>query len=320
VLGVLVALACVEKLRASGRRLPFAVEVVAFADEEGTRFHTSYLGSRAVAGTLAKAEMGCADATGVSLAEAIRKFGGHSAALASARRDPKQLLGYAEVHIEQGPVLFERGLPVGVVTGIAGQSRIEITFLGRAGHAGATPMTRRKDALMGAAEFMAGLERVCRNHTGLVATVGQADVRPGASNVIPGRVRLTLDVRHAEDARHRRACAAFRLAARRVAARRGLRLEWQEVQSTKSIACSAWLTELMTDAVGAAGIKTICRLPSGAGHDAAVMAGLTPVAMLFVRCREGLSHHPDESVTPGDARAAITVLGRFLESLARRKD
>jgi hydantoinase/carbamoylase family amidase len=309
-LGVLVAIACVERLRDA----PFAVEVYGFADEEGVRYGTAYLGSGVVAGTFDPAALDRRDAGGIAMADAIAAFGGDPSALASARRDRSDLLGYVEVHIEQGPVLEAGDLPVGVVTGIAGQTRAEVAFTGVAGHAGTVPMALRRDALVAAAELVTAVE--ARATDGLVATVGELRVEPGASNVIPARAALSLDVRHLDDAAREAAVADLRARAEGIAAARGLELEWSEVQATAAVACSPALMTELEAAVADAGVR-VARLPSGAGHDAAVMARLCDVAMLFVRCGGGISHNPAESVTAEDVAVAIDVTSRLLDRLGR---
>ena len=309
-LGVLVALACVERLGDT----PFAVEVLGFADEEGVRYGTAYLGSSVVAGTFDPAALARRDADGVAMRDAIAAFGGDPSALAAARRATGDLLGYVEVHIEQGPVLEAEDLPVGVVTGIAGQTRAEVTFTGVAGHAGTVPMALRRDALAGAAELVTAAE--ARATGGLVATVGELRLAPGASNVIPARTTLSLDVRHLDDAARETAVADLRERAEGIAAARGLGLEWTAVQATAAVACSPALTADLEGAVADAGVR-VKRLPSGAGHDAAVMSRLCDVAMLFVRCAGGISHNPAEAVAAPDVAVAIDVTGRLLARLGR---
>lgn len=310
-LGVLVAIAVV-----SGRYLPFAVEVIAFADEEGLRFQTTYLGSRALAGTLDPAALAAADQDGVTVATAIRAFGGDPDHLAAARRRPDALLGYVEVHIEQGPVLEALNLPVGIVTAIAGQTRIAVEFAGEAGHAGTVPMELRRDALCAAADLVLAVEETARTLAGLVATVGRLAVEPGAGNVVPGRAALTIDVRHAEDAVRTTAADAIAARALEIARRRGIELAWRVVQATPAVSCAAGLTEALAAAVAAAG-HPVHRLPSGAGHDAVALAAIAPVALLFVRCQGGVSHHPAEAVTAADVAAAVAVLDRLLLALAQ---
>jgi len=309
-LGVLVALACVEGLRDA----PLAVEVYGFADEEGVRYGTAYLGSSVVAGTFDPAALDRRDADGVTMRDAITAFGGDPGVLADARRDRSDLLGYVEVHIEQGPVLEAEDLPVGVVSGIAGQTRAEVAFTGVAGHAGTVPMALRRDALAGAAELVTAAE--ARATDGLVATVGELRVEPGASNVIPARATLSLDVRHLDDAARRTAAADLHARAEGIAAARGLELQWSEVQATDAVACAPALRAELEAAVGDKGVP-VRRLPSGAGHDAAVMSRLCDVAMLFVRCAGGISHNPAEAVTAEDVAVAIDVTSRLLDRLAR---
>ncbi|MGH2532595.1 MAG: allantoate amidohydrolase [Thermomicrobiales bacterium] len=316
-LGLLIAVEAVGGLHRSGVRLPFAVDVVAFADEEGLRFQTTYLGSRALAGGLEDASLAAIDAEGITVAEAIRAFGGDPARLETARRDPNGLLGYVEVHIEQGPVLEALGLPVGAVTAIAGQTRVAADFAGVAGHAGTVPMDLRHDALCAAAEFVLAVEATARQRFGLVATVGQLVVEPGASNVVPGHVALTVDVRHAEDAERDMACAALKERVAEIAERRGVKMTWRVAQSSPAVACDAILADALADAIATAGYP-IHHLPSGAGHDAVALSTITPVAMLFVRCKGGISHHPSESVEVEDVAAALEVLERLL--LMRAQD
>ena len=316
-LGVLAGISVVERLRTAGSRLPFALEVVAFADEEGARFGTAFLGSSVLAGSFDAASLRRADADGVSLDEAIRAFGGDPGALAGAAPAPGSLVGYAEVHIEQGPVLEERGLPLGVVSGIAGQTRAALCFEGVTGHAGTVPMQLRRDALCAAAELVVEAEAVALETPGLVATVGELAPLPGAPNVIPGRARLSLDVRHAEDPPRAAAIARLRERASEIAAARRIGLEWDSLHDQDAVRCDPELTEVMEQAVHGAGSRPL-RLPSGAGHDAAVVAAIAPVAMLFVRCAGGVSHHPSESITEADVALAVDALGRFVDGMASR--
>lgn len=313
-LGVLVALACVQQLFAAGRRLPFAIELYGFVEEEGVRY-PSYLGSRAAAGTLDQAALELADADGITLAEAIRSFGGDPGHLIEARRQGEGLLGYVEVHIEQGPVLEARNVPVGVVSAIAGQSRFAVSFAGVAGHAGTVPMELRRDALCAAAEFVLAAEALARDTPGLVATVGQIDAQPGASNVIPGYAALSLDVRHQDDALRERAISRLRGRADDIASARQVALGWQAGQQSRALACDPALAGLLGRAIESLG-HPLLALPSGAGHDGVAISTLTPIAMLFVRCKGGISHNPAESVTVEDVSVAIDVLGQFLALLA----
>lgn len=314
-LGVLSGIAFVQRMHAEGRRLPFAVEVIGFADEEGVRFHTAYLGSGSVAGTLAPASLAHTDPDGVTLAEAMRAYGLDPERIGEVRRDPGELLGFVEVHIEQGPVLEGRDLPVGVVTGIAGANRASIVFTGVAGHAGTVPMNLRRDALAAASEFVLAVERIANEVEQLVGTVGQVAVLPGASNVIPGRVELTLDVRHQNTAVREAAVGRMRELLDDLAARRRIDAEWIDVQGYPTVDCDLDLVSRLIDAIADEGIEPL-RLPSGAGHDAVPLSTITPVSMLFVRCKDGISHNPAESIVAADVAVAIRVLDRFVNGIA----
>lgn len=314
-LGVLVAIAAAERTRELA--LPFALEVVAFADEEGLRYRSSYLASRAFAGLLDRAELAVEDGAGVPLAEAIRDMDGEPERLSESARTPGAVLGYFEVHIEQGPVLEAHGLPVGIVTAIAGQSRGFVDVLGRAGHAGNTPAALRRDALAGAAELVLAVEEEMHTTSGLIATVGFMDNRPNVGNVIPGRTTVSYDVRHQDDRTREAAVERLRERACSIAARRELSLEWRHLQDHAAVPMSARLRSALATACERAGTAAF-ELPSGAGHDAVSVAHLTPeVSMLFVRCRGGVSHHPDEAVEPADVATAIEVTTHVLELLAR---
>jgi allantoate deiminase len=312
-LGVIGAIAVAERLR--DRPLPFALEVVAFADEEGLRYGTTFLGSSAMAGTFAPAWLDVADEEGTRMRDALRAFGGDPDGLAGAARRPEELLGYCELHIEQGPVLERRGAPVGVVTEISGQTLAEVRFAGEAGHAGTVPMNARRDALTAAAEWIVAAEALARRRSGLVATVGHIAVTPGARNVIPGDARLTLDVRHASDAVRRQAVAELRGEAERVAAQREVGMEWGARGEVPAVPTSEELRERLAAAVREAG-QPVERLPSGAGHDGVAMSAVAPVAMLFVRCVRGISHNPAEAVHEADVAVALDVLERFVGGLA----
>lgn len=315
ILGVLVGLAAVEALAGQGRRLPFAIELVAFADEEGLRFGASFLGSLAFSGRFDPALLELVDGDGVTLGAAIAGFGGDPGALLAAARRPADLLAYVEVHIEQGPLLEARGLPLGVVSAIAGAARLNLELSGTAGHAGTVPMDLRRDALCAAAEVVLAAEAVARATPGLVATVGQLAARPGAGNVIPGAATLSLDVRHQDDRRRRAALAELRARAQAAAAARGVELMWEVQQDRPAVPMAPALRAGLARAIAAAGYTPL-ELPSGAGHDAAVLAELTSAGMLFVRCAGGISHNPAEAVAQADVAAAIAALGHFIEGLA----
>lgn len=314
-LGVLVALACVRHLHETKTRLPFAIEVVGFADEEGVRYQSTYLGSRALAGIFNAEDLKRVDARGITMAEAIRDFGGNPDGIASAKVDASRLLGYAEVHIEQGPVLEQKNLAVGVVSAIAGQTRAQISFIGEAGHAGTVPMTLRRDALCAAAEFILAVEALAQGRGGLVATVGEIAALPGATNVIPGEAKLSLDVRHPDDETRNRACKELQQRAQEIATARGVFANWQTTHQGNAVICNRSFTALMETAVKRHQ-KDAPLLASGAGHDAATMAAICPVAILFVRCKGGISHNPAESATEADVGVAIGVMKEFLKLLS----
>jgi allantoate deiminase len=315
-LGVMVAIAAVQRLHDKKRLMPFAVEVLAFADEEGLRFGSTYLGSRAVTGTFEPDDLERTDEAGVTMKSAIEAFGGDAARIDDDRWRGGELIGYCEVHIEQGPVLESLGLPVGVVSAIAGQNRSILTFKGEAGHAGTVPMDKRRDALTAAAEFVVAAEAEGLIRPGLVATVGRLEVHPGAANVIPGEVELSLDVRHPDDATRGDAVKRILGLARDISSRRRVELVARAASDNRAVPCAPRLVSLLSRAVSEAGLQAV-QLPSGAGHDAVAMATLTDIGMLFVRCKDGVSHNPLESVKVEDVAVAIDVLSRFLELLAR---
>ncbi len=314
-LGIVTGIECVQGLSSSGRRLPFAIEVVAFGDEEGVRFGSTLLGSRALAGSLPAAVLDDRDAAGRSLADALRDAGLDPANIGAAARRRDELLAYVELHIEQGPVLEAAGLPVGVVSAINGFTRLRVTLVGTAGHAGTVPMGMRRDALAAAAECVLEVERTGAGEPERVATVGRLEVLPGAINVIPGEVRFTVDTRSPSDASREAGVARMRQAFGDIAARRGLTVRIEVLHEQAATACAARLQAQLEQAVAAEGVA-LRRLPSGAGHDGMAMSAIADVAMLFVRCRGGISHNPAESITTEDAGIGARVLSRFIEGYA----
>jgi allantoate deiminase len=306
ILGVLLGVAAAQAL--VGRQFKRALDVIAFSEEEGVRFRTPYLGSLAVCGRLTPELLARTDADGVTIADAIRAFGLDPAAMPDAAYPPGQVAAYFEAHIEQGPVLESLDRPLGVVTAIVGQSRYWLRFIGKAGHAGAQPMNQRRDALAAAAEFVNVVENTAKGAEGLRATVGCLTVAPGAMNVVPGDVRMSLDVRHADDDARSAATELLLGRAATLARRRNVRFEFEEVVNEPA----ATMAPAMTDRLAAAAGPGVERLVSGAGHDAGVMASICPTAMLFIRSPCGVSHHPDESVRREDVRAALEVIVRFL--------
>jgi allantoate deiminase len=313
-LGVITAISCVADLHKRGKRLPFAIEITGFADEEGVRFASTLLGSRAVAGTFVESVLGGKDRAGITMREAMIAFGLDPDHVGAAARTRRELHAYVELHIEQGPVLEQKGLAVGVVTAIAGATRLAAHLTGMAGHAGTVPMAMRRDALAGAAECISKIEELCQTDGGgLVGTVGYIDAMPGATNVIPGRVNFTLDIRAPTDPHRKRAVADIVRHIEAIAKRRTLALQVDVTHENRTVPCAPWLKAQVAEAVAAEGYP-VFELPSGAGHDGMAMIDIADVAMIFVRCRGGISHHPDEHVELADADAGARVLLRLIEN------
>ena len=312
IFGILCPIECVRRLHAQGRRLPFAIEVVAFGDEEGVRFGATLLGSHALAGTFETEWLERKDAAGTPMREALRAFGGDPEGIAGLRRDPASILAFVEVHIEQGPVLLSEDLALGVVTAIAGGSRYAVDLTGLAGHAGTVPMGLRRDALAAAAEMVLAAERIAGAMPGTVATVGRIETRPGAINVIPGDVRFTLDARAGEDGLRKRLEQALLAEFDAIAARRKVQARYTHMLELKAAQCAPWLMRQLGQSLARHGLP-VRELPSGAGHDAMAIAPVADIAMLFVRCGNGgISHHPDETMSAADAALATDVLYDFL--------
>ena len=313
-LGLITAISCVGDLNRRGRRLPFAIEVAGFADEEGVRFASTLLGSRAIAGTFKQSVLATRDSTGKSMREALIEFGLDPDHIGAAARIRGELLAYIELHIEQGPVLEAENLPIGVVTAIAGATRLAARLTGMAGHAGTVPMALRRDALTGAAECISKIEELCRaDEAGLVGTVGYIDAAPGTTNVIPGEAHFTMDIRAPTDDHRKRAVGEIVRQIEAIAKRRKLELQVEVTHENRTVPCAPWLKEQVAAAVAAEGYP-VFELPSGAGHDGMAMVDIADVAMLFVRCRGGISHHPDEHVDMADADAGARVLLRLIEN------
>ena len=318
-LGVVAGILAVRELSARNVALPFGIDVLAFGDEEGSRFRTTLAGSSACAGVFDRSSLAFPDRNGVSLGDAIKAYGKNVDDIVAAAYDPADVVGYVEVHIEQGPVLEAQNLPLGVVTGIVGQSRMRVIVIGEAGHAGTVPMHMRHDALTGAAELMLLIEQTALENQddGMVATVGRIEASPGATNVIPGRVGFSLEFRSSSDAKRKAAIEQVKADAQRIGMRRRLEFAFEPFHETDTTACTPSLQDLMAGAIGSLGYKAI-RLPSGAGHDAQVIARLCPMAMLFVRCRGGISHNPAEFASAADMGLAVEALVRFIEMFAAK--
>ena len=313
-MGIVLPILALQVLREDGRKPAHPVEVLAFADEEGVRFPTALMGPRAIAGRFDTACLDLADRQGITLGQAMRDFGLDPGGLPRLRRPPESLLGYVETHIEQGPVLQEMDKPLGIVTDICGIERHALSLTGRAAHAGTTPMSLRRDALTGAAEIVLAVERVARDSSGLMATVGAFDIEPNVVNAVPGAATGTIELRAPSDSLRSAAAAEIRAAAQEIAARRGLDLELEKTYEQAAQPCSPALSQRLQSAAP----PDTPRLASGATHDASAMADLCPIAMMFTRCRDGVSHHPSEYASPEDMEAAVHTLVRFLEQPAGR--
>jgi allantoate deiminase len=312
ILGVVLPIALLEAL--GGRRFPFAIELLGFAEEEGVRFRTPFLGSRALIGHLDEATLALQDVSGISVHQAIANFGLNPDEIPQAALHPRSL-AFLEFHIEQGPVLESLNLPLAAVDSIAGQSRFALNFLGRANHAGTTPMHLRHDAVAAAAEWITIVEQMAAQTSGLVATVGSVQTKPGAVNVIAGETAVTLDIRHSDDSVRTRAAASLMQQAESIAERRGLKLKSVQTMNQTAVALDPLLTDQVEHAIGRAGCAPH-RMSSGAGHDAMILAGKIPSAMIFLRSPGGVSHDPAESVSVDDVARAIECGVHLLEQLA----
>jgi allantoate deiminase len=312
VLGVVIAVTLLETLE--GRRLPFGIEIIGFSEEEGVRFGTPFIGSRALTGRLDEELLDRRDARGISVRSAIENFGlnAHETSAATLGRD---ILGYVEFHIEQGPTLETINGALAVVDAIAGQSRVEFIFVGRANHAGTTPMHLRYDAIAGAAEWISCVEREALKVPGLVATVGKIEAKPGATNVIAGEACLTLDVRHELDDVRARAVEDLNRAANEIAKRRGLSVSQKILLNQQAVAMDRFLVSEIERAIRKTGGEPH-HMVSGAGHDAMILAEKVPAAMIFLRTPGGISHDPAEAVTTEDVSKAIECGQHLLDQLA----
>jgi allantoate deiminase len=315
--GVIAGLDLLDKLVKDQSTLPFNVELIAFSDEEGVRFHTTLLGSKVVTGSFDESLLEKTDFSGTTLKEAIEAMNGRPADLKTDAFAPGEILGYFEMHIEQGPVLYENRIPAAVVSSIAGQRRIEITFRGMAGHAGTVPMNMRSDALCCAAACIVETERYALLHKDtIVATVGTLHIVNAASNVIPGEVVCTLDARSADECALENACRELQALCNSICSQRNIGVEWQLVQQTAPVTCDPALNSMLSRAISEAGIE-IVTLVSGAGHDAIPVSVVAPVSMLFVRCYKGISHNPLEDVEVEDLAASLQVSDLFIQNLLK---
>jgi N-carbamoyl-L-amino-acid hydrolase len=310
--GILLPIAVVKHLHERGEKLPFHFEIVGFSEEEGVRFKSTFLGSNAIIGQFNLALLDKEDANGISMRDALKVAGHNPADIPAIARDPADLLGFVEVHIEQGPVLLQHDLPAGIVTSIAGSCRYLLELTGVASHAGTTPMTMRKDAAAAAAEIILYVERRCGKAPTLVGTVGQLQVPHGSVNVIPGACRLSLDIRAADDATRDAAVTDILREIETICARRCIDVKFDKTVAAPAAPCASWLMQQLSAATQRAGVPAF-ELPSGAGHDAMTIAKITDVAMLFTRCGNGgISHNPLETMTADDAEISAQILLDFL--------
>jgi allantoate deiminase len=312
-LGVVAAIECVHALHRRGKHLPFAIEIVGFADEEGVRFGATLLGSRALAGTFDPALLDRTDHDGVTMREALTRFGLDPAMITRAAHKRDDVLAYAELHIEQGPVLEAEGLPVGVVTAINGAHRFRIEVGGMAGHAGTVPMNLRQDALAAASECVLAIERRCSAVPELVGTVGNMEVAPGATNVIPGKAVFTIDIRSPRDAERLAAVADVKQAIHSICTRRRVAATITQTHEGNTAAGAQWIREQIGEAIAADGVP-LRELPSGAGHDGMAIIDIADIGMLFVLCKGGISHNPAEAITLEDVEISSRIFLRFIEN------
>jgi allantoate deiminase len=314
-LGVLLAIAVAARIRASGTRPPFALEVISFSAEEGSRFGMALLGSRALAGSWDDSWWELEDKDGTTLREASIQFGLDPADLLSSSRSPGDYIGYIEAHIEQGPILDDADRRLAVVTSIAGARRFALTMRGHAGHAGGTPYDRRRDALVGASELVIEVERLSKEHEA-IGTVGHLEAFPGGINVVPGLVEFTLDLRAEHDDRRDECLRLIFRAAHEIAQRRKLEFAAEEIYRADAVVCDPALQSAIAAGIATTGDKHPLAFWSRAGHDGMAVASLTPIAMLFIRCQGGVSHHPDESVGAADVAAALDALETAVLTIA----
>jgi allantoate deiminase len=318
ILGVLLGIEIANHFKSQQEALPFHIDIVGFGDEEGTRFGTTLIGSKALAGEFDPSWLSIKDASGVSMGEALNQFGLSVDQLSTASLAEKPPVAYLEVHIEQGPVLEAKNLSIGVVTGIAGAKRANVTFVGQAGHAGTTPMNLRQDALVAAAEFVVSVEALALGKVaGEVATVGQISAKPGATNVIAGAATVSLDIRALNDSLRDKLIDEIMSSANAIGSRRNVNVQFEWTHQAPAVLCDSEIQNHMKVAAELSGIPEIS-LPSGAGHDAMAVANICPVGMLFVRSPRGLSHHPEEAVIEQDVQDALTVMIETVRQFAQK--
>ncbi|WP_424982553.1 M20 family metallo-hydrolase [Maritalea sp. S77] len=317
IMGIALPILALKKLSSEGITLPFNVEILAFADEEGVRFPTALIGSRALAGTYDPAVLELQDREGISIDKTMRAFGLSPENIPKLKRNNNQALGFVEVHIEQGPILQDEDLSLGVVSAICGIERHSVTFHGVSGHAGTLPMRNRQDALVGASKLVSFVHELALNTEHLRATVGALDISPNVVNAVPNEARLTVEMRSADDAIRSEAAQRFEDEAKEIAQAHGLTLRYEKTYAQPAQQCADSLKSPLADAIEAH-LGRAVTLPSGATHDASAMADLGPMAMMFVRCKDGISHNPAEYASPQDMGDAVNVLAQFIQNMAAR--
>lgn len=314
ILGVITPIALVKHLHENNTELPFHIEIVGFGDEEGTRFGTTLIGSRAVSGNWDPnwAKLHCSE--GLNMQEAMQNFGLDINEVSKASRKDDNLLAFVELHIEQGPVLEQNDLPVGIVSSIAGAKRFMLTVKGKAGHAGTVPMTMRQDSIVAFGLMVTAIKEIACRHN-VVATVGRVNNYPNAVNVISETTEFSLDIRAEKDELRNRAINEIQSQLNKIAEQNQVSINWKQTHSASAVACDEKLKTMLSEAVTQSGISPLILL-SGAGHDAMEIASICPMAMLFTRCKDGISHHPDESIIADDIAVSLEVLARFVKNLA----
>ena len=315
-LGVALPIAVIEGLHNRNIDLPFGIEIVAFGDEEGTRFQSTLVGSRALAGTFDPAALDATDDPGISVRSALKEFGCDPENIPALKRSRQNTLGFLEVHIEQGPILEAQNLPVGIVTALTGIERHRVLIKGKASHAGTTPMDKRHDALLAAADIVHKVNQVCCETDGMVGVVGKLEVSPNAVNVIPDSVDLTIELRAPERAVRVNGRGAILSALGNIAQNRAVAISADQTYEAEGVPCAGWMMNGLEAAITEHNIRPL-RLFSGAGHDGLAMHDLCDIGMLFVRCKDGLSHHPNEAITAEDTGIAAKVLATYLQNLAQ---
>ncbi|SFZ89351.1 allantoate deiminase [Flaviramulus basaltis] len=317
-LGIIMGIEIAQRLIKENKDLPFHLNIISFSDEEGSRFNTAYLGSSALAGEFKQDWLLRKDDSGKTLSDTIRNYSENFEAIFNDKIPKQDWLGYYEIHIEQGPVLCEKDLPICLVSSIASQTRINVNWQGVSGHAGTSPMNLRYDALCAASEFILEVEKTGTAYQDkLVATVGKMNVLSNTSNVIPELVCHSLDVRSADEGFLNQITDLLQKKAKQISEKRNIGLKWEIMQTNPAVLCDNQLKDLLRKSINKIGITNPIEIPSGAGHDAVMISKVAPISMLFVRCKDGISHNPEEYASPEDIEVSLKVSDQFLEELIK---